>query len=150
MKKHFLSNGVNDKIKNPKRKGDKDSTRKKKDKKKSDEKKYDLEERTAVFGERIIDFVKTLPDNIVNRELIRQLVKAGTSVGANYNEADGAQSKKDFRHKIAICRKESKESKFWLRMIARANPDRKEDCRDLWSEAQEFTLIFSSILSTKK
>ena len=141
---------MNDKIKNPKRKGDKDSTRKKKDKKKSDEKKYDLEERTAVFGERIIDFVKTLPDNIVNRELIRQLVKAGTSVGANYNEADGAQSKKDFRHKIAICRKESKESKFWLRMIARANPHRKEDCRDLWSEAQEFTLIFSSILSTKK
>ena len=61
---------------------------------------YDLEERTAVFGERIIDFVKTLPENIVNRELIRQLVKAGTSVGANYNEADGAESKKDFRHKI--------------------------------------------------
>ena len=111
---------------------------------------YDLEERTAVFGERIIDFVKTLPDNIVNRELIRQLVKAGTSVGANYTEADGAESKKDFRHKIGICRKESKESKFWLRMIARANPDRKEDCRDLWCEAQELTLIFSSILSTKK
>jgi hypothetical protein len=80
-------------------------------------------------------------------------------------KADGAQSKKDFRHKIAICRKESKESKFWLRMIARkeskeskfwlrmiarANPDKKDDCRDLWSEAQEFTLIFSSILSAKK
>jgi four helix bundle protein len=141
---------MNDKIKNPKIRGAKDSTRNKEDKKKPEEKKYDLEERTAVFGERIIDFVKTLPDNIVNRELIRQLVKAGTSVGANYNEADGAQSKKDFRHKIAICRKESKESKFWLRMIARANPDRKDDCRDLWSEAQEFTLIFSSILSAKK
>jgi len=111
---------------------------------------YDLEERTAVFGERIIDFVKTLPDNIVNRELIRQLVKAGTSVGANYTEADGAESKKDFRHKIGICRKESKESKFWLRMIARANPDRKKDCKDLWREAHELTLIFSSILSTKK
>ena len=141
---------MNDKIKNPKRKGAKDSTKKKQGKKKPNEKKYDLEERTAVFGERIIDFVKTLPDNIVNRELIRQLVKAGTSVGANYNEADGAQSKKDFRHRIAICRKESKESKFWLRMIARANPNRKDECRDLWSEAQEFTLIFSSILSVKK
>ena len=141
---------MNDKTKNPKRKGAKDSTKKKEGKKKPDEKKYDLEERTAVFGERIIDFVKTLPENLVNRELIRQLVKAGTSVGANYNEADGAQSKKDFRHKIAICRKESKESKFWLRMIARANPDRKDDCRELWSEAQEFTLIFSSILSAKK
>ena len=112
--------------------------------------KYDLEERTAVFGERIIDFVKTLLDNVVNRELIRQLVKAGTSVGANYNEADGAESKKDFRHKIGICRKESKESRFWLRMIARANSDRKEDCRELWCEAQELTLIFSSILSRRK
>lgn len=58
---------------------------------------YDLEQRTAVFGERIIDFLKTLPDNVVNRELIRQLVKAGTSVGANYNEADGAELKKGFQ-----------------------------------------------------
>ena len=114
------------------------------------EKRYDLEERTAVFGERIIDFVKTLPNNVINRELIRQLVKAGTSVGANYSEADGAESKKDFRHKIAICKKESKESRHWLRMIARANPDRKDECRELWIEAQELTLIFSSILSPKR
>ena len=74
---------MNDKLQNPKRKEAKGSTKKKEDKKRQDEKIYDLEERTAVFGERIIDFVKTLPDNIVNRELIRQLVKAGTSVGAN-------------------------------------------------------------------
>jgi hypothetical protein len=74
---------MNDKTRNPKRKGTKVPTKKKNDEKKRDEKKYDLEERTAVFGERIIDFVKTLPDNIINRELIRQLVKAGTSVGAN-------------------------------------------------------------------
>ena len=116
----------------------------------SEKRKFDLEERTAVFGERIIDFVKTLPETVINRELIRQMVKAGTSVGANYNEADGAESKKDFRHKIAICKKESKESRHWLRMIARANPDRKDDCRELWGEAQELTLIFSSILSPKK
>ena len=141
---------MNDKIRNPKRKETKGFSKEKKGKQYPDEKTYDLEERTAVFGERIIDFVKTLPDNIVNRELIRQLVKAGTSVGANYNEADGAESKKDFRHKIAICRKESKESKFWLRMIARANPDRKDDCRELWTESQELTLIFSSIISLKK
>jgi four helix bundle protein len=140
---------MNDKIRNPKRKGAKVTTKNKEAKKQPNERIYDLEERTAVFGERIIDFVKTLPDNIVNRELIRQLVKAGTSVGANYNEADGAESKKDFRHKIAICRKESKESKFWLRMIARANPDRKDDCRELRTEAQELTLIFSSIISPK-
>jgi four helix bundle protein len=111
---------------------------------------YDLEERTARFGERIIDFVKTLPTSLVNRELIGQIVRSGTGVGANYMEADGAQSKKDFRHKIAISRKEAKETKHWLRMIARANPDRKDECRTLWNEAQELTLIFSSILSSSK
>jgi four helix bundle protein len=112
--------------------------------------KYDLEERTARFGESVIDFVKTLPGNVINRELIGQLVRAGTSVGANYNEADGAESKKDFRHKIAICKKESKESRHWLRMIARANPERADECQSLWREAHELTLIFSSILAPKK
>ena len=116
----------------------------------SNNNKYDLEERTAVLGERIIDFVKTLPRNTINNELIRQIIRSGTSIGANYMEADGAESKKDFRHKIAICKKESKETKHWLRMIARANPDRKDECKELWNEAQELTLIFSSILSPKK
>lgn len=111
---------------------------------------YDLEERTALFGENIIDFVKTLPKNVINNELIRQIVKAGTSIGANYNEADGAESKKDFQHKIAICKKESKETKHWLRMIARANPNKKAECKKLWSEAHELTLIFSSIIASKK
>lgn len=116
---------------------------------KKDKRIYDLEERTARFGEDIIDFVKTLPINPINNELISQIVKSGTSVGANYMEADGAESKKDFRHKIAICKKEAKETKHWLRMIAKANPDRKEKCKELWSEAQELTLIFSSILLSK-
>jgi four helix bundle protein len=116
----------------------------------TNEKKYDLEERTAVFGENIIDFVKTLPRNPINNELIGQIVRSGTSVGANYAEADGAESKKDFRHKIAICKKESKETKHWLRMIARANPTKKTECKRLWNEAHELTLIFSSILSPKK
>ena len=107
---------------------------------------YDLEERTALFGESIIEFVKTLPKNVINNELIRQIVRAGTSVGANYMEADGAESKKGFRHKIAISKKEAKESKHWLRMIAKANPTRKDECKGLWREAQELTLIFSSIL----
>ncbi len=116
----------------------------------TNDKKYDLEERTAVFGESIIDFVKTLPNNVINKELIRQIVRSGPGVGVNYMEADGAESKKDFRHKIAICKKESKETKHWLRMIARANPSRKGECKKLWNEAQELTLIFSSILSPKK
>ncbi len=111
---------------------------------------YDLEERTALFGKNIIDFVKTLPINPINSELIRQIVKSGTSIGANYMEADAAESKKDFRHKIAICKKEAKETKHWLRMIAKANQERKDKCKELWSEAQELTLIFSSIISPKK
>ena len=77
----------------------------------NDKKVYDLEERTALFGESVIDFVKTLPQDRVNNELISQIIRSSTSIGANYMEADGAESRKDFRHKIAICKKESKETK---------------------------------------
>ncbi len=111
---------------------------------------FDLEERTGRFGEAIIEFAKTLERNEINRPLIGQLVDAGTSIGANYMEADGAESKKDFRHKIAICKKEAKETKHWLRMISKANPQKKMECRRLWQEAQELTLIFSAILLSKK
>ena len=116
----------------------------------NDKKVYDLEERTARFGESIIDFVKTLTRDTINNVLIRQIVRSGTSIGANYMEADGAESKKDFRHKIAICKKESKETKHWLRMIARASPNKKGECKALWNEVQELTLIFSSILLPRK
>jgi len=114
------------------------------------DKKYDLEERTAKLGEDIIEFVKTLENNLVNRPLISQVIRAGTSIGANYMEADGAESKKDFRHKIALCKKEAKETKHWLRMIAKANPNKSKNCHQLWQEAQELTLISSSILLSKK
>jgi four helix bundle protein len=87
-----------------------------------------------------------LPNDRVNKELIGQIVRSATGIGANYMEADSAESKKDFRHKIAICRKESKETKHWLRIIAKANPNRNGECKILWSEAQELTLIFSSII----
>jgi four helix bundle protein len=111
---------------------------------------FDLGERTAKFGEEIIEFAKTLERDEINRPLIGQLVSSGTSVGANYMEADGAESKKDFRHKIGICKKESKETKHWLRMINKANPNKNVECRKLAQEAQELTLIFSSILLSKK
>lgn len=116
----------------------------------NDKKKYDLEERTALFGEAVIRFIKPLPETPTNRPLISQIVRSATSIGANYMEADGAESKKDFRHKVAICKKESKETMHWMRMMATANPDRKDECRKLWQEAHEFTLIFSSILRSKK
>lgn len=114
------------------------------------EKKYDLEERTAQFGEAIIELVKTFPRDPINSPLISQIVRSGTSVGANYVEADGAESKKDFQHKISICKKESKETKHWLRMIVKANPSRRDECQKLLREAQELSLIFSSILLSKK
>lgn len=117
---------------------------------KNEEKVYDLEERTAQFGESVIDFAKTLPRNLINNQLIGQIVRSSTSIGANYMEADGAESKKDFRHKIAICKKEAKETKHWLRMIARANPNKQGECKKLSNEAQELTLIFSSILLSQK
>jgi len=113
--------------------------------------KYDLEERTAEFGKTIILFVKKIPENSITRPLISQLVRAGTSVGANYCEADAAETKKDFKHKIGICRKEARETKHWLRMIVVAVPEIKEDARKLWKEAKELNLIFSAIVrSTQK
>ena len=88
--------------------------------------------------------------NTITIPIINQLIKAGTSVGANYCEADGTESGKDFRHKIAICKKEVKETKHWLRMIAIAVPELKEKSRILWKEDQELTLIFSSSISSSK
>ncbi|GAB6908408.1 conserved hypothetical protein [Desulfosarcina cetonica] len=109
---------------------------------------YDLEERTAIFGEQVIELAQSLPENRINDVLVRQIVRSGTSVGANYMEADSAGSKKDFKYKIELCRKEAKETKHWLRMIAKANPEKKEAIRRLWQEAHELTLIFSSIANS--
>lgn len=113
-------------------------------------KKFDLEERTAKFGENIIEFTKKITKNPITIPLITQLVKAGTSIGANYCEADCAESRKDFEHKISISKKESKESKFWLRMVAKAVPEIKNDAKPLWKEANELTLIFVSIVKKSK
>jgi four helix bundle protein len=107
--------------------------------------KFDLEERTAKFGEQIIEFVKTLPKTAITQPLIVQLVKCGTSVGANYCEADDAESRKDFKHKIGICKKESRESKHFLRMMSKAAPEKAIELRKLWVEAKELNLIFNSI-----
>ena len=112
--------------------------------------KYDLEERTAEFAEKIIELCKKAPKNTVTIPIISQLVRSGTSIGANYCEANGASSKRDFRNKIFICKKEAKETKYWLRMLAKAAVELKEECMVLWKEAQEYTLIFSKIASSTK
>jgi four helix bundle protein len=110
---------------------------------------YDLEERTARFGEAVIDFAKTIPQSAVTNRIISQLVGAGTSVGANYLEADDAVSKKEFLKNIGTCRKEARETKHFLRMIVRAVPELKPEARKLWTEARELNLIFSKIWRNK-
>jgi four helix bundle protein len=108
-------------------------------------KKYDLEERTAKFGESVIEIAMKVPRNEITRPLITQLVKAATSVGANYSEADDAVSKRDFKNKIGICKKESRESKHFLRMLTKAVPVLKEKIKPIWQEAKELNLIFNAI-----
>jgi four helix bundle protein len=108
--------------------------------------KFDLEERTIKFSESIIDFVKTLDQNTISRPLISQLLRAGTSIGANYSEANEANSKKDFINKIVIAKKETKETKYWLRIIVHVFPGMKSELRKLWQEAQELNLILAAII----
>ena len=111
---------------------------------------YDLEERTARFGEAIIDFVKQIPQDAVTSRLISQLVGAATSVGANYVEADDAVSKKEFLKSIGTCRKEAREAKHFLRMAVCAVPKLKPEARRLWLEARELHLIFAKIWRSGK
>jgi len=106
---------------------------------------FDLEERTALFGEAIIAFAKRVPRDVVAVPLISQLVRCGTSVGANYCEADDAVSKKEFRKNIGTCKKEARETKHFIRMIVAAEPSMKESARSLWQEAKELHLIFAKI-----
>lgn len=108
-------------------------------------KSYDLAERTSKFGENIVGFCCRIPRNPVTDPLITQLVKCGTSVGANYSEADDAESKTDFRHKIGICKKESRESKHFIRMVVAAIPTLKDEAKPLWQESKELNLIFNAI-----
>ena len=106
---------------------------------------YDLEQRTAIFGEEIIKFCKNIPPGNITNPLIQQLVRCGTSVGANYCEADDAISKKDFKFKIGIVKKETRETKFFIRMIVTAVPELKDVSKKLLNESKELNLIFNAI-----
>jgi four helix bundle protein len=111
--------------------------------------KYDLEDRSARFGEAVIDFARTIPQGPVTNRLIDQLVGCGTSIGANYCEADDAVSRKEFFLRIGNCRKEARETKHFLRMVVRAVPDLKASARGLWREARQLHLIFCKIYRSK-
>lgn len=109
--------------------------------------KYDLEERTYQFAKQTCDYVKGIKKSLTNMEYLRQLLDASSSVGANYIEANEALSKKDFKMRIKICRKESKESAYWLRLIIETNDKQYEkDGKRLYQEAIELKKIFSAIL----
>lgn len=111
---------------------------------------FDLEERTTKFSEQVIDFCKNIPQTTITRPLISQLIRSTTSISANYCEADEASSKRDFIHKIFISKKETKETKHWLRLIAHTVPETKELSRTLWREAQELNLIFAAIIRSAR
>lgn len=110
--------------------------------------KFDLEERTAQFGEAVILLCRTLNQDPITKSLIDQLVRSATSIGANYMEANGASSKKDFRNKAYICKKEAQESQHWLRMLGAAVPAKKVELRALWQECHELVLIFQKITAS--
>jgi len=111
---------------------------------------YDLEERTARFGEAVIDFAKTIPQGPTTDRIISQLIGAATSVGANYIEADDSVSKKEFLKCIGTCKKEARETKHFLRMSVRAVPQLKPEAKRLWIEASELHLIFAKIWRSGK
>ena len=113
---------------------------------------YDLEDRTMQFSKNLILFLKACPKNNLTLTLVDQCLRAGTSIGANYREANGASSKKDFFNKIYICKKESKETLYWLELLGKSIDDEKlkQECRSLWSETKEFVLIFGKIVSKSR
>lgn len=114
-------------------------------------KKFDLEERSAKFGESVITFLKTVPQDSIRAPLISQVVRSSSSIGANYGEADCSGTKKEFKYRISLCAREAKETKHWLRMLAVAIDETKtDDLRLLWKEADELNRIFSTIHQNTK
>jgi len=110
---------------------------------------YDLEERTLIFAQEVISFTQKLSRNIANIEIIKQLIRSSGSVGANYIEANESLSKKDFVLRIKICRKEAKETIYWLKLLL-VLENREEDRKELIQEATELMKIFGSIIEKCK
>lgn len=111
---------------------------------------YTLETRTTLFSKRILTLINSIKISIKNKNSINQLIRSSSSIGANYREANGASSKRDFLNKIYFCKKESKETEYWLELIAESNPEIIKNCRKLWRECHQLTLIFSKIISTAR
>lgn len=110
-------------------------------------KQYDLEERTLGFSRRVIRFCRGLPKNVIDEEIGKQLIRAATSVGANYIEANESLSKKDFLMRIKICRKEAKETGYWLKLLETNSLTLKSEQELALRESIELMKIFGSILT---
>jgi len=110
---------------------------------------FDIKERTFLFGVRIVKLVNVLPRSIAGIEIGRQVIRSGTSIGANVEEADGAESKKDFIHKMSIARKEARETRYWLRIIQISLLDNAE-VADLIQESDQLVRILSRIIANAK
>jgi four helix bundle protein len=117
---------------------------------KTKDKKYDLEERTLKFAKNCIDVCKLVTRDTINKELISQLIRASGSIGANYREANDSITKKEFYHRIGICRKEAKESKYWLELFSHSNSELSNTLEPLIDEALQLARIFSSISKSDK
>ncbi len=111
-------------------------------------KQYDLESRTLFFAQKIREFAKNLPRTISNIEDIKQVIRSSGSIGANYIEANESLSKKDFVMRIKICRKEAKETEYWLQLLNVGKLEAERE--DLKKESNEFRKIFGSILEKSK
>jgi four helix bundle protein len=111
---------------------------------------FDLEERTFNYAKDVIAFTKSCPGTMPNSELVRQLVRSSGSVGANYIEAREALSKKDFVMRVKICRKEAKESAYWLRLLEIRNDGMEQKRQALIDESSQLLKIFSSIVEKAK
>ena len=113
-------------------------------------KQYDLEDRTLEYSKRVIRMCKTLSKNTINFKLMDQAIRSGTSMGANYREANETETKKDFKYRIRICRKEGKETIYWFNLIIEANPELQENIKPLLQETTELVKIFAAILEKSK
>lgn len=109
-----------------------------------------MEGRTIRFSKMVLSFLKGIKNNNINSPIINQLVRSATSVGANYKEANSGSSKRDFKNKIAICRKEINETKYWIELLADTELENKDGLRKIWKEAHELSLIFNKIFHTLK
>ena len=112
--------------------------------------KIELEKRTKEFSLILIRFLQSLPKNYLGEALGRQLLKSGTSIGANYREANRAESKADFIHKLAIAEKEASETVYWLELMTEAGIGDRKDVAKLLQEAREILAIFTAARRTSK